>query len=374
MKRALNGNDDDDIDAPHYHDLYGLPCEILVEILTHTFPDIGTTVNKTRAAFVMRLVSLTLRQIIDTHLLERVTTLDPSVLVVMDNDGLVLFKGLNNLAIGETLVTNEGLSRMTRLEHLGLTANRTINAKGIRSLVNLKSLRIGKGSRYTKGCLATLTKLETLKLRGCGGLLSDEDLQCVPHLKELSLTGNERITGSCFSTLTCLQALSLKAPYSVIDEQLASLSPTLQKLCISYGGRRLTDNSLRLMTNVVTLGLEGDVFFSDEALMTLTSLTSLNLDSNKTITGRGLSTLTSLKSLSLMRNNRIIDANLMPFAHGLQVVWLSRHSRVTWLSLCHCPCLTTVCLPYYSQLNCDQPREVLEKERGIRFFKAKRVL
>ena len=135
---------------------------------------------------------------------------------------------------------------------------------------------------------------------------NDKDINVIGNrLIELNLWRNNKITDNSLKTLTNLTKLNLVRNNIITDNGLKTLT-NLTELNLS-NNNTITNNGLKTLTNLTELDLTRNNMITNNGLNTLTNITSLYLWNNNIITNNGLKTLTNLTELKLWDNNTITD-------------------------------------------------------------------
>lgn len=181
-------------------------------------------------------------------------------------------------------MTNEDIKKCELLVRLDLCENITIKDDGINGLTNLISLSLPPitkdTQRFTDEGIKFLTNLKHLYLNG--SLKDDDEENVTPPL----------ITNKGLTTLISLTHLELPYFYTRAEWDL------------------INDEGIKLLTNVVVLGLDYNDCISDAGIQGLTNLTSLNLRGNEIITNDGIRRLINLTYLDIIDNNKISDEGI----------------------------------------------------------------
>lgn len=150
-------------------------------------------------------------------------------------------------------VTDDGISKMTRLQSLKLHPNQSIEPQSVNRLTTLKKLALYNGCVNVSSWIEPLSLLESLEIKG-NYTLTVQDMTCIARLKKLSLTGFITINPlHSLTQLTSLEHLRLGIAYHDLDDYnkpLRFIPDTLRSLDISRGA---TLTSLNRLTNLETL-------------------------------------------------------------------------------------------------------------------------
>ena len=184
---------------------------------------------------------------------------------------------LTDLALTRTTVTDTTLElRLTNLQHLHLVENASISSACVGRLTQLRSLSIEGSASCTPGVLRSLTNLTALNLDhnyilynndithltslrslslDCNPCITYKALAYFPHLTKLIISSENEIDSGTLCKLTQLRELRFDGRLisSITEDNLACLTG-LTHLCITYN-RKITHDSLSLLTNLVNLRL-----------------------------------------------------------------------------------------------------------------------
>ncbi|AYV81308.1 MAG: hypothetical protein Harvfovirus26_16 [Harvfovirus sp.] len=194
------------------------------------------------------------------------------------------------------------------LVELRISTRNCLNVKCWDSLTNLTGLyfysymvsvvshKKAKSYDIPPGAINHCKKLEILHMDNC--VIPDEDIQQLFSLRSLRLCYNSKVTDATLRGLTNLTHLMLEENDIVTDKGLCALVK-LSKLEMTGSSSKITDAGLLGFTNLTSLSLEGNRHLDDKAIGHLTDLIELDLYRTKCVTYEGVSLLTNLISLRL---------------------------------------------------------------------------
>jgi tetratricopeptide (TPR) repeat protein len=190
-------------------------------------------------------------------------------------------------------ITDDTLSRLTKLIHLTLKDCDKITDIGISPLTNLTSLKIVFTYEDEKECCSEIT---------------DAGLSRLTNLTNLGVPrsqGRMRITDDGLSRLTNLTKLNLDDNFTITDVGILRFKKliSLNLFCNNV----ITDVAVSQLTNLTRLNLGANHIITDDAVSLLTNLTRLDLENNDTLTNVGISRLMKLTWLRVHENNAITD-------------------------------------------------------------------
>ena len=232
--------------------------------------------------------------------------------------------------------------------------------------------------------LRTLTRLETLDLRGCQKLADIRAVSCLMGLKALLCgvdTNAEIWWGQSFalsdikpvSGLKSLQQLYLSGCSQLTDVSGLSSLMGLQQLYLS-GCSQLTDVSvLSSLTGLQQLNLSGNDQLTDvSVLSSLTGLQQLDLSGCSQLTDvGGLGTLTGLQQLDLSLCDQLVDVSELSNLTGLQKLSLVGCNKLSCVSsLGYLVKLQQLDLLYCSQLDDVSEFQCLTELRWLNLYGA----
>lgn len=158
--------------------------------------------------------------------------------------------------------------------------NRKISDDQLTLFTNLTYLKLphysyaSAESRVTDQSITTLTKLQTLDLRG-NNTITDKGLSLLTNITNLDISNNAMITDKALSLLIKIGSLNL------------------------HHNSKITDNSLSILTNITNLDISNNAIITDKALSPLTKLISLKSKGYDNMTNKGLPPLIKLIPLQL---------------------------------------------------------------------------
>ena len=193
---------------------------------------------------------------------------------------LLHLSGLVNLTTN-SIITNDGLSRLTNLEKLSIPTYSTLNS-ALRLLTNLRTLQFFHD--LSDADLSPLSdSLTSLDLSYVSSLVTNDSLTRLTNLKILTLQNHSFVRPSGFITseglskMTGLTKLRLRGNREVRDEWITSLT-NLTELDIFNTG--ITDASLTRLSNLRHILLPIDISSIDiDELSKLHKLTDITLSS-----------------------------------------------------------------------------------------------
>ena len=208
--------------------------------------------------------------------------------ITMDDTFINRFVNLQSIKAHSTNVTSAGLRKLVNLRHLDLSGHEKIYDTGIIWMTNLSSLVLFR-SRVTDMGLSRLTNLTSLSLDRSYSYVTDKGLLPLTNLTHLTLQNryeNEPMSNILTSRgMPYLKSLSLVNDTIVLHSDIMFLAPVLETLNLR-GNRRLTDRSIKELTNLTSLCLCDDYCVTDNALIGLTNLRSLAMYGHSRIDGR----------------------------------------------------------------------------------------
>ena len=220
--------------------------------------------------------------------------------LVFTDQAVFLLTNLTKLVCGyHSVITDEGISSLTKLRILRIDSESEISSDCIRLLTNLTEFTCSKGGPITPESVLYLTKLRKLD---CGLLQNPISTGLVLHaltnLHSLNLYGNEIVRDNHVSSLVSLTSLNLSSNRRITNEGIRFLT-NLRELDISSSHySRITNKGIRSLTNLTKLTLHSNNKISDKGIRSLTNLTVLKFDAHCTaITKEGIGCLTNLEQL-----------------------------------------------------------------------------
>ena len=140
--------------------------------------------------------------------------------------------------------------------------------------------------------------------------------------QSLKLNFNISIADNSVKLLTNLTYLNLEGDRVITYNSLKEL-PNLTSLNLS-GNDIIMDNDIKQLTNLTSLVLESNEIITDNGIKGLTNLTFLNLDNNGSITNDGIKGLINLTTI-ILYFNEIITNDILDYLCVYHLKEIKRH-------------------------------------------------
>jgi len=187
-----------------------------------------------------------------------------------------------------------GLTRLTDLR----MKDASVPAACVIPLTSLTRLDVN--SHIDNSVLRKLTKLTKLNIRS-NSKIDARGLESLKELKSLTISSYNAIRDHDLDIFSSqLVALTLLSSH-FSDRALAALSG-LRKL--KFSGCQITDKGITKLRQLTDLDIS-HTHISDKGIKGLTQLSTLNLIGNKQVTHKGIANLRNLKALFVSENNAI---------------------------------------------------------------------
>lgn len=222
----------------------------------------------------------------------------------IDDQELIQLKKLSNFAIGDVTskdvmrwgerLTNKGLQRMSNLTTLEVLNRGEISNRGVQSLTNLVQLRLGNSKISDEG-LSRMRKLSTLSF-----FSSDPFKNPYLNLGDFNFSDNH------FSSIT---KLDIDKAFNIDYYSFYSnygLHNKLKSLSLRENSA-IPNAVLKCFINLSELDLTNCTAIQDKGIMNLTNLASLILSKNTHISNYGLRNLSCLTHLNISCNDHITN-------------------------------------------------------------------
>lgn len=231
-------------------------------------------------------------------------------LVLSEINALSTLSQLTELDLGRggVFMQSDALVNLTALRTLDLGHNANVMDAGIIRLTNLTVLNIGRNENITGWALNKLPLLVTLNLASNVAFQDIRQLTALTHLSGFFLN-SRTVTDQVIRTLTRLTTLGRLNGPCVSDAGLSHL-PHLRQLYL-VNNDRVTDYALLDLTALTDLTLDHCESITDLSIQCLTNLTSLSVMHNNNISNDSISRLVRLETLTIRENTRVTDAGLV---------------------------------------------------------------
>ena len=142
-------------------------------------------------------------------------------------------------------------------------------------------------------------------------------------LLEKSLKNIIKISYVCKCLNNIISRYGLKVLYFKNKVNMKVVRKHKSKYLIAPNNKKLSNNVLKLLTNLTHIYLPHCKKMTDEGIKLLTNITFLSLIYNDLITDEGIKPLTNLTYLNLNRNKKITDEGIKPLTK-LDICYVNR--------------------------------------------------
>lgn len=280
-----------------------LPIELLAEIYMIAQPTISERMNYNKTSqdynyrfpkVVFRLINTNFNMAFNKYAkckIFKYIRVDDYKLTDVIMKSLVFVKSIS-LSYKCDGITFEGIKNLPLLKSLYIRGNHSIQDCELNTLTNLTRLGIFENSVLTNEGLSALSRLQKLGL--CGNLKIDR----IPNpeiITALYLSGTEAVKN--MHKMTSLKTLNLHGSVWNLQETDMKSLTSIVTLDISDVPKssigNLTNTGLSYLTNVKILNISSNTSITSEGLLKLTNMTSINIQ-NSMVTKKCLERMTRL--------------------------------------------------------------------------------
>ena len=244
-------------------------------------------------------------------------------IVITDLSGLNKAVNLTSLNLNNNEIASlSPISSLKNLKVLSINNNKLKNLEFINSFSNLIELNANDNKFDKIANLATLTKLQVLRLQGNSSITDTSVLKSLTNLTNLNLAYTNLSTTDNLLYLPKLKALCLNGTdltnYSM---NIISKIPTIEYLYLADEASLTDISPLSKLTRLYELDLSNNNIADITPLSKFSSLGYLNLSNNKIST---ISTISNLKNLTqlILNNNSIENADALSSCNKLKELYL----------------------------------------------------
>lgn len=181
---------------------------------------------------------------------------------------LPTFTSLTDLQVTGSMITDDTLTKLTRLQTIRFHFNESVTTTALSVLTNLTAIHFGPDADkiiIDEACLSNLPSLT--KLWGCRSITNDT-LTKITSLTTLDIDTCTQITDSGLAQMTGLRCLRIGRNRIVTDLSLIKLT----NLCILSGPGSLSDNTLSKLTSLTYIDIFGSWNITENGLRSLPNL------------------------------------------------------------------------------------------------------